>query len=529
MNSPIPVIDLFAGPGGLGEGFSAYKPRNESHPFKIALSIEKDSLAHQTLQLRSFIRQFQRGAPQAYYDMLSDVSIPLAKRLKDLYDKYPDEAFCAQEESWLIELGKQNRNKVFERISQSLGKCKNWILLGGPPCQAYSLVGRSRNKGIQDYKPEADSRQFLYIEYLQVIADHSPAVFVMENVKGLLSATVNNQKVFDQIIEDLHNPAEAIFRENRLPQRNGRKPPKAKYEVFSITPKEDSTPFRLSDYIVRMEEFGIPQARHRLILLGIRTDLLNNSNPGFLKKQPFVSAIQVLSGLPRLRSGFSKEEDDEETWCDLVRNAPETSWFKQLSFHADALKLNTLKKNISKLSCPREGRGGDFVAKKSTTQYAPEWYLDNRLPGTLNHATRGHITKDLHRYFYASCFAHLHKKSPVLSDFPTPLLPAHANVKNALAGSNFADRFRVQLSSKPSTTITSHISKDGHYYIHYDPKQCRSLTVREAARLQTFPDNYFFCGPRTNQYTQVGNAVPPLLAKQIAKIVHQFLSTLGAA
>ena len=128
---------------------------------------------------------------------------------------------------------------------------------------------------------------------------------------------------------------------------------------------------------------------------------------------------------------------------------------------------------------------------------------------------------DIHRYFFASCFALVHKKTPLLRDFPEALLPEHENAKDAVVKGNgiFADRFRVQLRNHPATTITSHIAKDGHYYIHPDPLQCRSFTVREAARIQTFPDNYFFEGPQTSQYQQVGNAVPPLLARSIAQIV----------
>ena len=134
------------------------------------------------------------------------------------------------------------------------------------------------------------------------------------------------------------------------------------------------------------------------------------------------------------------------------------------------------------------------------------------------------MRRDLYRYFYAACYAKVNKKSPTLKDFPNELKPKHKSAKkSAKVKSSFTDRFRVQLLTKPATTIMSHISKDGHYYIHPDPKQCRSLTVREAARLQTFPDNYFFEGNRTEQYIQVGNAVPPYLAHQIAEVVYGVL------
>ncbi len=174
---------------------------------------------------------------------------------------------------------------------------------------------------------------------------------------------------------------------------------------------------------------------------------------------------------------------------------------------------------------PAAGTGKNFIKGQYPTAYLNKWYCDLRMQGVCNHTARSHMRRDLYRYFYAACYAKVNKKSPTLRDFPKELKPKHKSAKkSAKVKNSFTDRFRVQVSTRPATTITSHISKDGHYYIHPDPRQCRSLTVREAARIQTFPDNYYFEGSRTEQYIQIGNAVPPYLANQIAGIVYGILS-----
>jgi DNA (cytosine-5)-methyltransferase 1 len=225
---------------------------------------------------------------------------------------------------------------------------------------------------------------------------------------------------------------------------------------------------------------------------------------------------EMIRDLPPIRSGISREPDSAALWSSAVRGA--------LSYDMPA-DVSRLVREITRdqTAMASLDRGSEFVPGSPCIQFQRSWFVDSKLKGFCNHEARSHIKPDLHRYLFAACFAQLRGHSPEISDFPASLRPKHRNVRMALSGSHFADRFRVQLGTRYATTITSHISKDGHYYIHPTPSQCRSLTVREAARLQTFPDNYFFEGPRTAQYIQVGNAVPPLLARQIASLVTEIL------
>lgn len=505
----IPVIDLFAGPGGLGEGFSAFRVGREP-AFKIGLSIEKEVLAHKTLELRAFFRQFPDGlAPEYYYDYIAGL-----RTREDMYKAYPVEAREAKREAWHAELGDARfpPEVIDQRIDAVRGTRANWVLMGGPPCQAYSLVGRSRVIGREGRaKYEADPRHFLYREYLRIIAVHRPPVFVMENVKGLLSARVGEQHMFEGIRSDLENPLNV---HSGLAQRL----PSLRYRVVSLVARNGDWVSRCEpeDFIVRAEDYGIPQARHRLILLGVLAE--NQIETGVLEPKARVPIEDVISDLPRVRSGLSKETDDATAWRDSILEVGDSDWLKGPRVD-DALRRE-IRSLLGKVDGSL-GRGDVFLKTTPRAIRAHRgWFEDRRIGGVCSHETRSHIRTDLHRYFFVSAFARVHNRSPLLEDFPPQLLPDHQNVGEAVADTKFSDRFRVQFAGRPSTTVTSHISKDGHYFIHYDPTQCRSLTVREAARLQTFPDNYFFEGSRTQQYHQVGNAVPPLLAHQIAAIVH---------
>lgn len=511
----IPVIDIFAGPGGLGEGFSSLVDSAGSKVFKIKLSLEKEEHAHKTLQLRAFFRQYPNGgAPEDYYKHLrGELSI------QELYKLHPDEAKAAEIEAVRMTLGEETWNVTESLIRKALDGANEWVLIGGPPCQAYSLVGRARNKGVIGYEAKADKRHFLYKEYLKILGTFRPSVFVMENVKGLLSSKPEGALIFEQIEHDLKAPNAALINGGlEISQQE------VQYKLYSLA-AEDSR--GKQTYVLRSELYGVPQTRHRVIIIGVREDL-GDAGPKKLEVVDPVALKTVLSGLPCIRSGLSRTKDSAEAWQILLQRAVQKRWF-QSAKNIGPLVGQCLDSAVANIRKPRNGRGGEYLACDVAVEYRPDWFLDEHIGGVCNHTSRLHIEKDLYRYLFAACFAKAEGISPRLRDFPKDLWPKHDNVLKAIEEGNlFEDRFRVQVADKPSTTITSHISKDGHYYIHYDPKQCRSMTVREAARAQTFPDNYFFTGPRTAQYIQVGNAVPPLMAAQIAQSIFDLLQTTGS-
>lgn len=507
---PIPVIDLFAGPGGLSEGFSSLFDEKGNRRFQVRVSIEKEEVAHRTLLLRAIFRQFSKDrVPDCYYDYVRG-SINRQAFLN--HPAIREVAQAAALEARCAELGKTPLKEVDRWISSALAGVDDWVLIGGPPCQAYSLAGRSRRLPKDREAFEADERHVLYQEYLRIIRRFAPTVFVMENVKGMLNSQHRGTRIFERILSDLADPK-----------------PGLKYRIRSLAVTRDE--LKPEDFVVEADDHGVPQSRHRVLLFGIREDVvahvpaLTSSPEEFVipKSKSKVAMSAALEGLPSLRSRLSQEEDSHLAWLGAVGEATDglKGWGLPVRKVIEARMRAAARQAVGHTSY-----GGSFLRGKSgSIETMPKelrsWLLDPKLDGTLQHETRRHMRSDLQRYLFSACFAELHGYSPNLRNFPPRLLPRHENVEAETVP--FVDRFRVQLAGVPSSTIVSHIRKDGHYYIHPDPSQCRSLTVREAARLQTFPDNYFFEGNRTEQYEQVGNAVPPLLARKIAEVVSKLL------
>lgn len=509
MPATFGIVDLFAGPGGLGEGFASLDVGGHA-PFRIGISVEKEASAHRTLTLRAFLRahQARHGAlPKAFIDFHAGLIPEPDWSAVDAaaWQHATTEAQC-------LELGTEPAAAAIDHAINALRReFDDTILIGGPPCQAYSLVGRARAKGKVGYVPEEDERHYLFREYIRVLDRLRPAAFVMENVKGMLSSTVESRLVFEMLMEDLSS----------LGTGHGHE-----YELRAIRIQDGKAclqeAMRPSDFIVRAEAFGIPQKRHRVIIIGIRSDLADRAALAEVAVAGNARTVgRTILNLPPLRSGISRGGDDVTLWRrEVVRAA---GLLAELTKGKDDVRLHEAFASLVERLEAEMPSLRDSLALPDQYGHSNDellnWIERLELRAVAQHETRGHMKSDLGRYLFASVFGSVHGYSPKAADFPSAISPDHRNWHTGV----FNDRFRVQVAGQPSSTVTSHISKDGHYFIHPDPVQCRSLTVREAARLQTFPDDYVFLGNRTQQYVQVGNAVPPFLARHIAALLHEVL------
>ncbi len=397
------IIDLFAGAGGLSEGF-------RRNGFDIVAHVEMDRDASYTLKTR-----------EAYYyckenNMLSLYISYLKGKVsrEELYKNIPKSVIDRVINE---EISDNTLSLIFNKIDNRLENEKVLGIIGGPPCQAYSVAGRSRMKE----KIKNDPRNYLYLYYLEFIKKYSPSFFVFENVQGILSAKKGT------IFQDIKDRMRKLG--------------------YTIN-------YKLLD----SNDFGVVQHRKRIIIIGYKKEL-NIDYPKFDKINFKYSIKDLFQDLPKIKDGeinnnYSSNSND----CLENLKIRNKSW--NVLTYNQSRKLNDNDKEIYKI-----------CIKNKNIKYC---------------------------------------------DLPNNLIK-HNN-KQA-----FLDRFKVVDYDKPCHTMVAHISKDGHHYIHPDINQCRSLTVREAARIQTFPDDYYFESSRTNAYKQIGNAVPVFMAEQIAKKIKESL------
>ena len=404
----IRFIDLFAGASGMSEGFVKAGFTPISH-------IEMDENACMTIRTR---------AGYHYLKEINNSSIYIAYlkgniTRKEFYDSIPNNIL----DSILnVEINDDSIQTIFNSVNNRLGGNKIDLIIGGPPCQAYSLLGRHQDE------IEKDPRNKLYIQYGRFLKEFRPKVFVFENVPGMLSA--------------------------------------AKGEHFkNLRSYFSEIGYKVHYKLLNSADFGVLQSRKRIIIVG----WLKKHDKGFPEFEENLHNIfktnDILSDLPRLKPG-------------------------------DTLNITGYAEN--------------------TNEYLSQFEIRGNLDFVTQHICRPHNTRDLSIYKYVINKWNTNKARVKYTDIPENLR-THKNL------SSFLDRFKVIDGDGVSHTIVAHIAKDGHYYIHPDLEQCRSISIREAARIQSFPDDFFFEGSRTAVFKQIGNAVPPLMSYAIAKEIKKML------
>src|SRR3990167_5094697 len=438
---PVPIIDIFAGPGGLGEGFSSLKDHKRQPFFKIGLSIEKDPVAHRTLMLRAVFRRLSGSKDVKHYyryvrGEIDEITFRKISSVAAAFEHASKEARC-------LELGKSDATSIDGEIRTVLKGQKTWVLIGGPPCQAYSLAGRSRRANDKNF--HKDEKHFLYKEYLRIIQVHKPTIFVMENVKGLLSSKHSGNSMFENIIEDLSSPAEGL-----------------EYEIRSFTKKGNSDSLIPTDYIIHSENYGIPQNRHRVILLGVRKGSGVPQHHLLTPLSKSISIKQAIDDLPKIRSKLSKG-DSPDAWREAIQTS--SAQVRGWRTGKEPEIIDTMRAFAS--AATNITTGSAFIPcsfkRPKKQNELQQWLYDQNLGGVCQHEARGHMASDLARYLFSASYAHRYECSPSLDEFPSMLLPAHVNVNVREESETipFKDRFRVQCKNVQATTVVSHIAKIG--------------------------------------------------------------------
>lgn len=405
-------IDLFAGAGGLSEGFI-------QAGFDPIAHVEIEKSACNTLKTRTAYHYLK--SVKKYEVYLSYLKGEINR--EKLYENIPNELL---ESVINLPIGNETNREIQDGINKLLGKRKVDLIIGGPPCQAYSLVGRARSKT----KMKGDSRNYLFVQYAEFLERYKPKMFVFENVIGLKSAKEGHY---------LEEMKKLFFKKG----------------------------YDIKLYTLEAVNFGVLQNRKRIIILGWQKNKkIDPPDLEGIKINKNFMVQELLEDLPKIKAGEGED--------------------KYLNY------------------------------KTKSTNYLKEFALRNGIDILTQHVARPHREQD--KEIYKIAVQKWEKKQERLNynDLPERL-KTHQN------RTSFFDRFKVVASDLPySQTVVAHIAKDGHYYIHPDLKQNRSISVREAARLQSFPDNYYFEGEkeganRTAAFKQIGNAVPPLMAKKIAE------------
>ena len=399
MSKKITFVDLFAGCGGLSEGF---------------LKLGFEGLCH--------------------VDFDSHACATLANRLKDY--NVPEEEI----ERTVLTRDLTEHTSV-EDILKCVGDKEIDLLVGGPPCQAFSTVGRAQDPNSM----KGDKRNYLYKHYIEVLEKLNPKIFVFENVLGLLSSKPDGKKIFPLIVQEF------------------------KKRGYKVCEKPEVI-------VLNSVHYGVPQIRKRVILIGVRDDLNISSE----------TVYDLIE-----KTHYAPDDENKKGLC----------------------KFRTVKDAISDLPSFLPGEGSEEIKFKSTVKNDYVNIMRETNKNKLyNHVSRKHNDLDRERYKLLSLnnwqLKDLNKVRPDLVHYD----PKH-----------FVNRYTVQNFDKPGRTVVAHLYKDGNLFIHPDSKQERTFTVREAARVQSFPDDFKFVGARTHQYKQVGNAVPPLMAYAIAKAIKQTL------